>query len=438
MEEMGPSALWHGVDQSSNVTSKGNELNFAELRCSTHGVTCYSGAVLQPRLAELELLKSEVHNEKHLIAHRCRNTVITGGLGSISLICAALISVGSKSNIYLLSRKGRSRNPYPSFLVLKNGIGKTISASVDICSSEDFAFMNLFTSRNVTAVVHAAGTLRDATILHQTVGYALKVSAPKLAVGSRFYSSLGFLSEYSNIPLSLILAFTSVASLIGSYGQAPYAAANAQLESHVALERSKGVVLSAIAWGAWKSVGMAAGRPARVAEKFGLGALTPILGTHALLKVLSHTTERQVVTPFDWMILSRSMSSRNMNISAFSEIIASRRIVGKVESLGENPVIHTNDATVNDLARDASDFENTRHFTMLTLEQDVESSIMKRLITLVHESLGSTVDDEVPKSLACEHKSLRTDYTFLFHRIPAWISWTSKLCSCKRIARRDS
>ena len=145
------------------------------------------------------------------------------------------------------------------------------------------------------------------------------------------------------------------------------------------------MVLSAIAWGAWKSVGMAAGRPARVAEKFGLGALTPILGTHALLKMLSHTAERQVVTPFDWMILSRSMNSRNMNISAFSEIIASRRNVGKVESLGENPVTHTNDATVNDLARDASDFENTRHFTMLTLE--LESSIRKRLITLVHLSL---------------------------------------------------
>ena len=392
MEDISSPASWHGVDQSSCMISCGNEYNFANLRCSTHGITCYSGTVLQPRFARLELLKLEDDIENHRIAYRCRNTVITGGLGSISLICAAFIGMGIKSKVYLLSRNGRSNSP--SYLALRNGVGQTVVASVDVSSSEDSVFVHMITSRNVTAVLHAAGTLRDATILHQTAGHAFKVSAPKLAVGSSLSSSFGSDSEFSSIPLQFILAFTSVASLVGSYGQAPYAAANAELESHIALERTKGGVLSAIAWGAWKNVGMAAGRSAMIAESFGLGALKPSDGGRALIKALSHTAERQVVTPFDWMILSRSINDRNMNMSAFSDIIASHLINRKKDGI-INPFPHTKDTAARASDRNASNnIGNAHHFALLTGEH--ESSITERLVSIVYESSGLAIKEDDP------------------------------------------
>ena len=53
--------------------------------------------------------------------------------------------------------------------------------------------------------------------------------------------------------------FSSVAALLGSSGQAYYAAANSCLDPHAGWRWAKGTVGVSVQWGAWAEVGMAAG-----------------------------------------------------------------------------------------------------------------------------------------------------------------------------------
>ncbi len=78
--------------------------------------------------------------------------------------------------------------------------------------------------------------------------------------------------------------FSSVAALLGSPGQASYAAANGSMDALTSAWRGSGTPTTAIQWGPWPDIGMAAGRAglAARAQRSGLGMLTPEQGLAAL------------------------------------------------------------------------------------------------------------------------------------------------------------
>ena len=89
-------------------------------------------------------------------------------------------------------------------------------------------------------------------------------------------------------PLTAVVHFSSLSSLLGTAGQANYAAANEVLNSCAAAQRAAGAPAVAIAWGPW-ATGMAAKDPrigARL-ERAGLGPISPAAGLAALAHALS-------------------------------------------------------------------------------------------------------------------------------------------------------
>ena len=104
----------------------------------------------------------------------------------------------------------------------------------------------------VRGVFHAAGVLDDGILLTQDANRFRKVLGPKTA-GAWLLHELT-----KDIELDLFVLFSSAASLVGTAGQASYAAANAYLDGLSDHRRQEGLPVTSINWGPWEGTGMAA------------------------------------------------------------------------------------------------------------------------------------------------------------------------------------
>jgi hypothetical protein len=90
-----------------------------------------------------------------------------------------------------------------------------------------------------TAKLHATTKLLDGML-------PCRVWGPKVEPWSRWRASAA-----QQQPLSFSLLFSSVASLLGSAGQANYAAANSALDAAAAADSAMGISSTSVRWGAW-------------------------------------------------------------------------------------------------------------------------------------------------------------------------------------------
>jgi myxalamid-type polyketide synthase MxaB len=124
----------------------------------------------------------------------------------------------------------------------------------------------------IDGIVHAAGALADGTLLQQTFARFEEVMAAKVLGTWNLHTAT---QERS---LKYFVCFSSIASLLGTAGQANYAAANAFMDSLMHERRASGQAGLSIHWGPWSDVGMAARLSERAAAQrssHGIGALAP-------------------------------------------------------------------------------------------------------------------------------------------------------------------
>ena len=144
----------------------------------------------------------------------------------------------------------------------------------------------------VRGVFHAAGVLDDGILLTQNADRFHQVLEPKT-------TGAWHLHELTrDLDLDLFVLFSSAASLVGTAGQASYAAANAYLDGLADLRRNEGLPVTTINWGPWEGTGMT--RDERAADRLrrqGLRAIPPDEAGALLDRILRRDVHRVGVIP---------------------------------------------------------------------------------------------------------------------------------------------
>lgn len=155
--------------------------------------------------------------------------VISGGTGALGALSARHLVANRVRQVVLLSRSGTAGSALADVASASGWAAMVTVAMCDAAVAADAAAVwdaqGSSAVAEVHGVLHAGGVLKDATLQRQTWSAARAVLAPKV---HGMLSMLGLAAEGQ--PLHAVKLFSSVAALLGSGGQANYAAANALLD----------------------------------------------------------------------------------------------------------------------------------------------------------------------------------------------------------------
>lgn len=224
---------------------------------------------------------------------------ISGGLGGLGLALAGWLADCGARHVTLISRRGLTREAQHKAVASLMAGGLAVQVAV-VDVAQEPALRTLLAQQQdaglpLAGVFHAAAVLDDAVLLQQDADRLRRVLHGK-ALGA-----LALHRVTRAVPLDCFVLYASAASLIGSPGQANYAAANAFLDGLARLRQSMGLPALSISWGAFAGVGLAAAldiRGGRLAQR-GLGPLSVDVGHQILARALAAGISTLGAVPLD-------------------------------------------------------------------------------------------------------------------------------------------
>ncbi|GAA0962679.1 MULTISPECIES: type I polyketide synthase [Streptomyces violaceusniger group] len=241
-----------------------------------------------------------------------RGTVlITGGTGGVGAqIARGLVDEGAE-HVVLVSRRGPEAPGAAALEAELTARGARVTvAACDVADREALAHLLNQVTRDgadhpLTAVVHAAGALDDATVDALTPERIEAVLRPKVA-GARLLHEL---TRDLDLDLDAFVLISSIAGTVGAAGQGNYAAASAYLDALAQLRRADGLPATSVAWSAWAGGGMIDGE---MADQLRRRGAPPIDGVRAL-ELLRQTVARSdgflVAADIDWGRFAPALSA---------------------------------------------------------------------------------------------------------------------------------
>nr|MDT0663505.1 SDR family NAD(P)-dependent oxidoreductase [Micromonospora sp. DSM 115978] len=188
--------------------------------------------------------------------------LITGGTGALGALCARhLVTRHGARRLLLVGRRGPEAPGAAELAAELTDLGaEVIVTACDIGDRGELAELlaGVPSRHPLTAVVHAAGIVRDATVQSMTADQLDAVLRVKADAAHHLHELT------RDLDLSAFVLFSSVVGLVGGAGQAAYCAANAFLDSFAQHRQAQGAPATSLAWGFWDQDQGMSGRLAEV------------------------------------------------------------------------------------------------------------------------------------------------------------------------------
>ena len=296
-----PDQLGGCVDLDANVSdSNPGDLDMAIAEfCRSNlntEVAFRKGTRRVSRLVRLEPCEQSVDPHQPLKLDANASYLVTGGMGALGLLVAQYLATCGAKHLLLTGRSGVSTDDQRSALHALEDAGVRVEVvAADIGNADDVARVLAMAPR-LRGIVHAAGVLDDGMLMQQSAHRFRKVASPKVDGAWHLHSQT---LEHS---LDFFVLFSSVASVMGSPGQSNYASANAFMDGLAHYRKQQGLPATAINWGPWADVGMAASEV--VLQRLMHDGWQPLNATQGCDFIAHLLTARDLpqaaVIPVDW------------------------------------------------------------------------------------------------------------------------------------------
>ena len=234
------------VDLDPDLQRSTGEPSWAELCVADEPQLAVRGKrMLVPRLARVA-----VSAQEPVTPFDSEGTVlITGGTGGLGVLLARhLAEAHGVRRLVLTSRRGPAAEGASELVDELAELGcEALVVACDVSDRAQCAALigGIGEAHPLRGVIHAAGVLGDGIVASLDVEQVERVMRPK--VDGAFY-----LHELTaGMELSEFVMFSSASGVMGSPGQANYAAGNAFLDALAQYRRAQGLAGRSLAWGLW-------------------------------------------------------------------------------------------------------------------------------------------------------------------------------------------
>ncbi len=209
--------------------------------------------------------------------------VVTGGLSGIGLLVTRWLVEHGAGRIILNARSQPSEEAQAILAELgeKAQIAVVNGDIADAGVAERLVAAAEETGLALRGIVHSAAVLDDQIVAALSRDSLEKVWAPK-AIGA-----LRLNEATAGKELDWWIGFSSTSSLLGSPGQAAYAAASSWLDGLVDWRRANGLPATTINWGQWSDIGLA-----RELTFSALDPISPVEGMEAFTAIVANDLPR--------------------------------------------------------------------------------------------------------------------------------------------------